>query len=274
MSKKLLSTVIASLFVAAPALAQSDDPMRVEGTATIGGIYNNQNASDSAKLEQYQDLGNGVLSSFGAQGRSSAAWFQGYAENIGRSDQYLFLRGGMFDVFKGGAYLNDMPHNFSSNAISPYTGTGGAVLVGTFPQLSTSGWSQFNLGYDRRDMGGYFEWQKNSPWYFRADGNQVKFDGTKVGSAALGTSPGNGYAALAFPVQSTTDNFGLEGATRRRRRPSRCAGTTPSTTTTTSKLNWSNPFFGNQLDTIPLAPTTRSTSSRRPAATATCRGGR
>ena len=94
MSKTLLSTLIASLFVAAPALAQSDDPMRVEGTATIGGIYNNQNASDSAKLEEYQDLGNGVLSSFGAQGRSSAAWFQGYAENIGRSDQYLFLRGG------------------------------------------------------------------------------------------------------------------------------------------------------------------------------------
>ena len=47
--------------------------MRVEGTATIGGIYNNQNANDTAKLEEYQDLGSGVLSSFGAQGRSSAA---------------------------------------------------------------------------------------------------------------------------------------------------------------------------------------------------------
>ena len=38
MSKKLLSTLIASLFAAAPALAQSDDPIRVEGTATLGGI--------------------------------------------------------------------------------------------------------------------------------------------------------------------------------------------------------------------------------------------
>ena len=40
MSKKLLSTLIASLFAAVPAFAQSDDPMRVEGSATLGGIYN------------------------------------------------------------------------------------------------------------------------------------------------------------------------------------------------------------------------------------------
>ena len=40
MSKKLICSLIASLF-AAPAFAQSDtDPMRVEGTATAGGIYN------------------------------------------------------------------------------------------------------------------------------------------------------------------------------------------------------------------------------------------
>ena len=49
MSKKLLSTLIASLFAAAPALAQSDDPIRVEGTATLGGIYNNTNVQDATK---------------------------------------------------------------------------------------------------------------------------------------------------------------------------------------------------------------------------------
>ena len=63
MSKKLLSTLIASLFAAAPALGQSaDDPMRVQGTGTIGIIHNNSNASDTAKLDEYQDLGNGALS--------------------------------------------------------------------------------------------------------------------------------------------------------------------------------------------------------------------
>ena len=254
MSKKLLSTLIASLFVAAPALAQSDDPMRVQGTATIGGIYNNQNANDTAKLEEYQDVGSGVLSSFGAQGRSSSAWFQGYAENIGRSDQYLFLRGGMFDVFKAGAYLNDMPHNFSSNALTPYNGVGGNTLFSTFPQLSTSGWNQFNLGYDRQDAGGYFEWQKNSPWYFRGDGNQVKFDGTKAGSAALGTSPGNGYVALPIPVQSTTDNIGVEAGYQTSKATFALRWDYSKYNNDNGQLNWTNPFFGNLADATSLAP--------------------
>ena len=113
MSKRLLSTLIASRFAAAPAFAQSDeDPMRVQGTATLGGLYNNTDARDTAKLFEYQDLGNGALSNVGVQGRSSRTWFQGYGENFGRTDQYMFLRGGMYDVFRAGAYLNDIPHNF------------------------------------------------------------------------------------------------------------------------------------------------------------------
>ena len=30
------------------------------------------------------------------------------------------------------------------------------------------GWNSYNLGYERKDAGGYFEWQKQSPWYFRS----------------------------------------------------------------------------------------------------------
>ena len=115
MSKKLLSTLIASLFAAAPAFAQTDDdPMRVQGTATLGGIYNNTSAFDNAQLNLYQDLGNGALSNVGVQGRNSKTWFAGYGENFGRSDQYMFLRGGMYDVFKAGAYLNDIPRVLST----------------------------------------------------------------------------------------------------------------------------------------------------------------
>ena len=74
MSKKLLSSLIASLLAAAPAFGQSaDDPMRVQGTGTIGGIYNNTSGRDNAQLNLYQDLGNGVLSNVSAQGNPPAA---------------------------------------------------------------------------------------------------------------------------------------------------------------------------------------------------------
>ncbi|HTP98232.1 MAG TPA: hypothetical protein VMN56_02825, partial [Casimicrobiaceae bacterium] len=137
MSKKLLSTLIASLFAAAPVFAQSDDdPMRVQGTATLGGMYNNTNAFDKANINLYQDLNNGALSNVGVMGRNSTTWFQGYGENFGRTDQFMFLRGGMYDVFKAGAYLNDIPRQFSTNAYSPYVGIGGNTLTTVFPLTS------------------------------------------------------------------------------------------------------------------------------------------
>src|SRR5499425_1213192 len=133
MTRKLTATLIASLFAAAQALAQNtqgaEDQLRIEGGGTIGGIYNRQSGDDKAKLQEYQDLGNGVLSNVWARGRNSTNWFEGYGENFGRDDQYMFLRGGVYGVFKAGAYLNDMPHIFSTNAFSPYNGSGGTVLT-------------------------------------------------------------------------------------------------------------------------------------------------
>ncbi len=283
MSKKLLSILIASLFAAAPAIAQSvDDPIRVEGGATAGGIYNRQNGDDKAKLQEYQDLGNGALSNVWARGRNSTNWFEGYGENFGRNDQYMFLRGGTYDVFKAGAYFNEMPHDFSTNAITPYAGVGSGLLMTTFPQYNPANWNSFNLGYERKDAGGYFEWQKNNPWYFRVDGNQVKFDGTKVGSAALGTSPGNGYIALPIPVQTSTTNVGVEGGWQTNKATfslrwdyskfdqaiDRSTGRARSTGT------WGRPWRATCSTRRPCRRTTPSTSSRRPATTATCRGAR
>ena len=269
MSKKLLSTLIASLFVAAPAFAQSDDdPMRVQGTATLGGLYNNTSARDTAKLFEYQDLGNGALSNVGVQGRNSRTWFQGYGENFGRTDQYMFLRGGMYDVFKAGAYLNDIPHTFSSTAYTPFAGSGSNVLTATFPLAAlptnpptalsgtASGWA--TTGATRAALR---EWQKNSPWYFRVDGNQVTFSGTKVGSGANGTSPGNGYIDLAIPQEFKTSNWGVEGGYQTSKATFAMRWDYSKFENDNATLLWTNPYFGptssttsNLYDTTYLAP--------------------
>jgi OOP family OmpA-OmpF porin len=269
MSKKLLPALIAALFAAAPAFGQTDaDPMRVQGTGTIGGIHNNTSATDRAQLDLYQDLGNGVMSNVGVQGRNSTTWFQGYGENFGRDDQYMFLRGGVYDVFKSGIYLNDIPRTFSSLAYTPFNGTGGNLLTATFPLASlatnppTAGWSSFRLGYDRRDVGGYAEWQRNSPWYFRADASQVEFSGTRPGSAANGTSPGNGFVDLAFPQDFRTTNWGAEGGYQTSKFTFSARWDYSKFVNANETLKWTNPYFGpnnnaasgNQIDTTYLAP--------------------
>jgi hypothetical protein len=265
MRRKILGSVVAGLFAATPAFAQTDaDPFRVEGSATIGYLNNNSSAFDRASLDLYQDLSNGVLSNFGLRGRNSRSWFDGYGENFGRDDQFMYIRGGMYGVYKAGAYLNDIPHVFSSNAYTPYSGVGGNTLTASFPlsALPTAAlpqapgtWNQFVWGYDRRDVGGYVEWQRNSPWYFRADGNQVTFDGTKVGSAANGTSPGNGFVDLAFPTQYTTNNWGVEAGYQSLKATFAVRWDYSKFENDNKTLQWTNPFFGgNQLDASYLPP--------------------
>ena len=210
MTKKLLSTLIASLFAAAPALAQSDDdPMRVEGSATLGGIYNNQNAKDTAKLEEYQDLGNGALSNVGVawpQQHHLVRWLR--REFRPHRPVHVPARRHVRHLQDRGVPQRDAAQLSIRRPCTPYFGTGGNVLVAAFPQINPNTWNSFNQGYERKDAGGYFEWQKNSPWYFRADGNEVTFSGTKVGSGANGTSPGNGFVDLAIPVQYQDEQLG------------------------------------------------------------------
>src|SRR5262249_10206226 len=156
--------------------------------------------------------------------------------------------------FKAGAYLNWFPHDFSTNALTPFNGVGGALLTTTFPQLDPTTWGSFNLGYQRKDAGGYFEWQRNSPWYFRVDGNQVNFDGAKAGPGSNGTSPGNGYAALAIPVQYSRTNWGAEGGYQTSTATYSVRWDYSHFDNALQTLNWSNPFFGSQLDATQLPP--------------------
>ena len=270
MTKKLLSALIASLFTAAPAFGQSaDDPMRVQGTGTLGGIYNNTSARDKAQLELYQDLGNGVMSNVGVQGRNSTTWFQGYGENFGRNRPvHVPARRHVRRVQVRRVHQRH-PAQFSTSAFTPFNGSGGNLLTATFPltgitAIPPTGWNGFTLGYDRRDWGGYAEWQKNSPWYFRVDGNEVKFNGTRPGSASNGTSPGNGYTDLAFPQDFKTTNWGVEGGYQSTKATFAVRWDYSKFENSNETLRWTNPFFGptvnsvattsNLLDTTYLAP--------------------
>src|SRR5512137_1859632 len=100
-SKKQLSVLIASLFAVTPAMAQSDD-FRAQGSVSVGGIYvdTKSDNTDLSKLNEYQDLSNGLLSNIELKGRNSKSWIDLSGENFGRDDLYFSVRGGMYDVFK------------------------------------------------------------------------------------------------------------------------------------------------------------------------------
>ncbi len=97
MKKKLISILIANLFVAAPVFAQ--DAFKVEGSVSVGGITVDENdAKDASKLNELRDLSDGGMLGFDLRGRGGRYWFDLFGENLGRDDHYVNLRGGIYDV--------------------------------------------------------------------------------------------------------------------------------------------------------------------------------
>jgi MtrB/PioB family decaheme-associated outer membrane protein len=254
MNKRLIAAVIAGLF-AAPAVAQQvDEPFRIRGSGSLGAIYTNSSSQDISKFDEYRDLSNGLLSNVFIQGTNNRTWFEGYGENFGRDDQYMYLRGGMYGLFKYGIYSNSIPHDLGVGLRTPFNGSGTNLQTAIFPQTDPGTWNTFDLGYKRVNNSGYLEWQGYSPWYVRFDGSQVKWDGSKMGSAALGTSPGNGFADLAFPVEYTSRNVSVEGGYQTSAMTFSISWLYSQFDNDNHTLNWSNPFFGNKLDATQLAP--------------------
>ncbi len=74
MKRTTLPLVIAGLFGAAPSFADdtpAPTPWITQGEVTVGGIGTNTSGKDPSKLQEYQDLPNGVLSDVLVHGRNS-----------------------------------------------------------------------------------------------------------------------------------------------------------------------------------------------------------
>ncbi|MCL4690351.1 MAG: MtrB/PioB family outer membrane beta-barrel protein [Burkholderiales bacterium] len=242
MNKKLISILIANLFVAVPVYAQ--DTMNIEGSVSLGGISADENdAKDASKLNELRDLSDGGLFGVDIRGRSRSTWFDLFAENLGRDDQYLNLRGGMYGVFKGRLYSDSLRHNFLYGGLTPYAGAGSTSVTATLPNTNTATWNSIDVGYDRRDDGGFFEFQGASPWYFRVDGNQVRQSGTKMGAASGGMSPGNGMTDLALPTEYSTRNASIEAGYSAKTMHFALSWMTSKFENDDEVVNWRNGYF-------------------------------
>jgi predicted CXXCH cytochrome family protein len=67
----------------------------------------------------------GLLTTIDVKGRNTRWWLDLFGENFGRDDQYINLRGGMYDVFKYRLYSDALKHNFMFFGITPYTARNG-----------------------------------------------------------------------------------------------------------------------------------------------------
>jgi MtrB/PioB family decaheme-associated outer membrane protein len=269
MTKKTIAILVSSLFASGSALAQMQAPASApapapadqwttQGSVSLGGIGSSESGQDKAKLQEYRDLSDGVLGGFDLRARNGLNWFDAYGENIGRDDMYLAARGGVYGLFKARIYTDWLKHDFALNAITPFAGAGTNTQTATFPQPNPATWFTTDIDYRRKNTGGYLEWQSFTPWYFRVDATHVSYDGSKIGSAANGTSPGNGFVDLALPVEYKVDTVSGEVGYNTPAMHLAANYTYSKFNNDNSTVTWNNPFFANGIDTTYLPPDNKS----------------
>ncbi|MEO8675417.1 MAG: MtrB/PioB family outer membrane beta-barrel protein [Casimicrobiaceae bacterium] len=216
--------------------------------------------SDEAKAQEYQDIRSAPIGVFDIRGGSRAYYLRAFAEELGRDDQYINIVGGGWGAWKASLYNNDIPHNYSFNALSPLTNVGSTLLgfsspSGAYPPASNPAtWGTWNYGTQRNTTGGNFEVSMKSPWFVRADYNEVKTNGIKPGSGQLGTGSGNGLIEFGVPADYKTQNVVIEGGYNSKRYGIKLAYIGSKFTDNNDSMQWPNFYMRNGLDTTLLPP--------------------
>src|SRR6187402_1388905 len=211
MMKRIGTTFFAGLLVVGAAVQAQESGFTFTGTLGLGGQFvATTDTVDEGKMREYRDLTDGILSLIDINGRGDRYHLNFYAENLGRTDQYINLNGGSYGTLKYELWSDSLEHFFTEGARTPYSGAGTDTQRAILPNLDPNTWNRYDLAYQRRDDGGMIEYSFDSPFYVRADVRQLSFEGNKLQAYAQGTGSGNGFVDLATPVDWATQNLSLE----------------------------------------------------------------
>ena len=216
-AKRIL--LLAGLFAAPAAQAQ----MAVSGSVTPSVIITDTTGSNLFRFNEYRDMRSGATLGADIKGESEKNFIRFFGENIGRDDQFMQITGGQYGMYKYSLTNNNIIHNLTNNAATPFLGFGTNNLTFnvapglsnanpvTNPILNTANWSRFDYGIKHENYGGTFELQSSeaSPFYFRATANQKDTKGVKPFGQAV-SSPGGQNLELPQIVDYTTTDASAE----------------------------------------------------------------
>ena len=119
--------ITAAMILLAPAAGLSQD---VTGHVTVGGQMEDTD-TNSSKFNEYRDIDSGFyLYDLGVKTETGTGYFLGAkGKNVGRDDQNLFIQGGRYGKWGVGLEWDEIIHNLSNNARTPYVNQGGGLLT-------------------------------------------------------------------------------------------------------------------------------------------------
>ncbi len=212
---KVKFLILTAIFCLAAFLDASAQEKTLSGDLTLLGQVRDL-TGEKAKFNEYRDIRTGVTGSFDVQYERGNYYLDFYGNEVARRDQKYDLSGGKWGNFKYDLWYDQIPHNFTTNAKTFYTGRGGTNLTYTpqppstfLPNTNISTWDTFDYSVDRKNYGAGFKLDMLKPFFLNLSFNREERNGVYPLGAA-GTSPGGISIELPTPIKYTNDIFKVE----------------------------------------------------------------
>ncbi len=181
-----------------PAEIPAEDPSAAEtvlgnlsGEAGVIGRPHRTGDNDSSKFTEYRDF-NAVTGEWDVKYEKENEYrFQTDAKNVGQDDQYYNFKFNRYGKFKAGISYDEIPHRFTFDSKTLYSGVGsgnlrlpdslqsalesGAITIDQAFSNAVSGDPEF----DRKKAKLDFDWLAKDPFSFRAEFSYEEQDGTR-----------------------------------------------------------------------------------------------
>lgn len=193
-----------------PASLAFSEGSTFEGDVTVSEQYA-EISGNRAKFNEYRDIRKQApYGEFLFKYDSDAFSLQGQGSDPGYDTQHYRLDSNTYGKFKLYLDYNELPHNFTYDAKTFYTGAGSNTLnYSVAPTADTSSWKTFDYAIKRKTGEGGFSIDVLKPFFFTVSASQEKRTGT-MPTGVSGTTPGGIAIELPMPIDYTTDTVRTE----------------------------------------------------------------
>jgi MtrB/PioB family decaheme-associated outer membrane protein len=229
---------LASLLLLAPMVAQAQEEAKIESSGEVTvGVRQVDVDPDSSKFNEYRDIDDGFYLDtfeFGVMDPTTARYLEFQGKNVLKDDQSLRFGFGSYGSWNFVIDRNEIPHNLSNKAMTPYIDQGNGVLTlpstvdVTNPDLTpsaaqltandadTAEWLAttlhgVDLGTQRDKTGATLSLTPHQDFKFRLSLSDERKDGTNLTYGPIGDRPPRTLnAQLAEPIDYKTQELKFE----------------------------------------------------------------
>jgi len=194
---------------------KTQDTMTIEGEINLTGIWVDIDGKEGgeAKATEYRDLKEpgGLYGSARLKLDTDKYFLNFEAGDFGYHTQYYRIGGGMWGKFKLNLFYNEIPHNITFDARTPFFKPGEDTLTLIPPiTLSTDPalWHTFDYSILRRQYGGDFKVDVLRPFFFDVSFERENRNGIKpIGVSRVTTGAPQNAFELPEPIDYATTNL-------------------------------------------------------------------